>query len=765
MPTLLSRCHVRQVTVGRLLCDTYLSAQELLHESTYTLNHLAKTLFQMERKDVDPESLPHYFLDSNSILSVVQHSLQDAQLIQSIMTRLQILPLTLQLTCLAGYLWGRTLKGQRAERNEYLLLHEFHKRKYLVPEKIRDKSLTKGKSKYSGGLVLEPKRGLYDSFILLLDFNSLYPSIIQEYNLCFTTMDWTRNDEVDPTCEAGILPKVISSLIERRRAVKKILKTETSLIKKQELDIRQQALKLTANSMYGCLGFSHSRFYAQTIAAKITSTGRDTLCRTVDIARDELGLDVIYGDTDSIMINTLIPGTNLQDLPKVMALGNKVKQKVNQLYQLLELEVDGYFQSMLLLKKKKYAALTIQMQKDGSVKIDKEIKGLDMVRRDWCALSKECGEFCLNQILSGKEREVVVQSIEEYLRQSSQDMRDEKLPLEKFIITKGLSKHPNDYPDAKSLPHVIVAKSMLQANKPVSTGDFIPYVICAAQEDEIKQTAAERARHPEEIQRSNGALKPDVEWYLSQQILPPISRLCDPVDGLSHASLASQLGIESTSHSYTRSVVTDEKLVDYTPASSLPDNERFQFVEKLCVQCKSCGTEQEVRGAFDVDNDQNVSSALNCTNVACQQPEHFGYGDDLYVALANSYDKLYRTSVQQYYNRTFECNDPSCKLQTRQISVAGTRCCLARGCDGTMHPLYTEEQLYTQLKYLVSLFDIYHVCPTTKLTAQQVQSHLSPKDVALAQRLHQIGQSFLKQCAYNYVPPSIFQTLFPTTKK
>ena len=151
MPTLLSRCHVRQVTVGRLLCDTYLSAQELLHESTYTLNHLAKTLFQMERKDVDPESLPHYFLDSNSILSVVQHSLQDAQLIQSIMTRLQILPLTLQLTCLAGYLWGRTLKGQRAERNEYLLLHEFHKRKYLVPEKIRDKSLTKGKSKYSGG--------------------------------------------------------------------------------------------------------------------------------------------------------------------------------------------------------------------------------------------------------------------------------------------------------------------------------------------------------------------------------------------------------------------------------------------------------------------------------------------------------------------------------------------------------------------------------------------------------------------------------------
>ena len=381
-------------------------------------------------------------------------------------------------------MWGRTLKGQPAEKNEYLILHEFHKCKYLVPEKIRHKSLTKGKSKYSGGLVLENKRGLYDSFILLLDFKSLYPFIIQEYNLCFTMMDWTRNDEANPMCEAGILPKLISSLIERRRAVKKILKTETSLIKKTRIGHLTASAEIDSQFHVRVFGIlSLVILCSNNCRQNYVHWYRDTLSRTVDIARDELELDVIYGDMDSIMINTLIPGTNLQDLPKVMALGNKVKQKVNQLYQLLELEVDGYFQSMLLLKKKKYAALTIQMQKDGSVKIDKEIKGLDMVLRDWCALSKECGEFCLNQILSGKEREVVVQSIEEYLRQSSQDMRDRKLPLEKFIITKGLSKHLNDYPDAKSLPHVIVAKSMLQANKPVSTGDFIPYVICAAQED------------------------------------------------------------------------------------------------------------------------------------------------------------------------------------------------------------------------------------------------------------------------------------------
>lgn len=68
------------------------------------------------------------------------------------------------------------------------------------------------------------------------------------------------------------------------------------------------ALKLTANSMYGCLGFSNSHFYAQPIAALITAMGRKTLQRTVTIAEKIVGLDVIYGDTDSIMINTRISG-------------------------------------------------------------------------------------------------------------------------------------------------------------------------------------------------------------------------------------------------------------------------------------------------------------------------------------------------------------------------------------------------------------------------------------------------------------------------
>jgi DNA polymerase alpha subunit A len=145
--------------------------------------------------------------------------------------------------------------------------------------------------------VLEPKKGLYDHYVLLLDFNSLYPSIVQEYNLCFTTVERVAplpDGTIPPPTlpeqgtEPGVLPRLIKSIVERRREVKRLLKSEKDPARQQQLDTRQKALKIMANSMYGCLGFHGSRFFARPIAELICTTGRATLQRTVDVAEGQV---------------------------------------------------------------------------------------------------------------------------------------------------------------------------------------------------------------------------------------------------------------------------------------------------------------------------------------------------------------------------------------------------------------------------------------------------------------------------------------------
>ena len=523
--------------------------------------------------------------------------------------------------------------------------------------------------------------------------------------------------------------------------------------------------------MYGCLGFSNSRFFAQPIAAMVTAMGRETLQRTVDLAQNEVGLDVIYGDTDSIMINTRI--NDESDISKVRELGERVKREVNRLYKTLELEIDGIFRSMLLLKKKKYAAKTVlDVLPNGEIKYGQELKGLDLVRRDWCVQSKDTGRYVTDQILSGQETEVVVQSIFNHLEELANKMRSGQLPLEKYIITKGLSKHPNDYPDGNSQPHVRVAKMMLKNNRPVNTGDHIPYVTAAPTEEEAAKgiSATERARHPEEILRSGGALKPDVEWYLANQILPPVARLCEPIEEASQQALAAKLGLDSTKYAnigHANSNLLDDEVVVYTPASSLPDEERFKTVEKFKLFCLACGVENEFPGVFkeelnEESSTKTLTSGLQCTNPNCIRPAFWGHTGhfECYARIANAITVWLRGLQTRYYEGLIRCDEPSCQLVTRQLSVC-SGVCLSRGCTGHPHSVNTERELHTHIKYLNSLFDVQHAsekCEAKKIYGRKtdILKSISKQDCAVFDELHRCAAESLESCAYNWINLSIW---------
>ncbi|TFK23220.1 DNA polymerase alpha catalytic subunit [Coprinopsis marcescibilis] len=761
---------------GRLVCDLASDAgKSTISSTTWSLTEMCSTQLGLERQDIDPDDTANYLDGSLSggakMMTFLQHCELDAHYQMAIAAKVQILPLTCQLTALAGNSWNKTLNGGRAERNEYILLHEFHRLKYICPDKTFGKksvpksipedeegggggdgsTKTKAKrDKYKGGLVFEPKRGLWDTYILVMDFNSLYPSIIQEYNIDFTTVESVEEDESGegkipdppPKQDLGVLPRLIANLVNRRKQVKSLMKDKNATSAKiLQYDIKQQALKLTANSMYGCLGFEYSRFYARPLAALTTFKGREILTRTRELA-ESLNLDVVYGDTDSVFVNS-----GVSDFAEALKISATFKKAVNDQYKLLEIDLDGVFQRLLLLQKKKYAALKVE---DGT-KTSVEVKGLDMKRREYCALSKDVSQYVLGRILSGDSTEDVVETIHEYLTTLAQSVRNGQIKPEDFIIFKRLGKNPEDYPDAKSQPHVQVALRMKAKGQSARSGDVISYIFCAGKtegDDAAKGSQADRAMHPDEVRRGGTDVKIDYEYYLAHQILPPIERLCDAIEGTDRARLAECLGLDP--NRYRNTTASEEKLFASLD-SQMSDVERFKETDPFKVRCRWCHATLN----FPVLNDRSVA-LLKASGVSCLSCEKPITGASLQVQLEGQI----RAHIAKYYEGWAVCDEQTCSNRTRSMGIYGRRC-LKAGCKGRVSFEYSDTKLYNQLRYYKYLFDKEKAINASKNspTQEEVLAVVGTQSQLLS-NLNDLVEKYLQQCGRRWVDlNSIFSVL------
>ncbi|RMD41830.1 hypothetical protein DV735_g3270, partial [Chaetothyriales sp. CBS 134920] len=719
----------RQLVAGRLMCDLAndMGKSLMTRCQQWSLTEMCDLYLgpSNRRREIDNEAaLNSWATTRDGLVNYITHCDADTFFIAALALKLQILPLTKVLTELAGNSWARTLTGTRAERNEYILLHEFHRNKYIYPDKIYGKARAKAevedeggeegngagskkKDKYKGGLVFPPDKGLYDKFILVMDFNSLYPSIIQEYNICFTTVDrpaTTGSDSEEKVPEVpidqpqGVLPKLIATLVSRRREVKKLMKDKGATAEQLALwDTKQMALKLTANSMYGCLGYTQSRFYARPLAMLTTSKGREILTDTKALVESHQ-LQVIYGDTDSVMVNT-----NVDNITDALKVGKEVKKAVNEKYRLLEIDIDNVFRRLLLHAKKKYAAINLS-EVDGKYVEKLEVKGLDMKRREYCALSKEASQHLLNEILSGNDAELVREKIHDYLRELSEKMRNNDIPTLKYVIYTKLGKNPKEYPSPESMPQVQVALRELARGKTVRVNDVMSYIVTMGTAETKSLPAPKRSYTPQDVMKADSGLVPDVEYYLYKQIFPPIERLCAPIPGTDSVRLADCLGLDTRKYQISSTSAANNQTNEISPLESqIPDSLRFQNATRLVLTCRSCKQQATFSGLLHLDSHRMfTTNGIVCPSESCGKPFST-------MTIVAQLESQIRSQTSKYYEGWLVCGDASCGNRTRQMSVRGRRCLgsdgKAENCEGKMEWEYSEKALYNQLVYWDGLWD------------------------------------------------------------
>ncbi len=436
-------------------------------------------------------------------LSLAAYNLEDCQLVWDIFEKTDLIKFSIERAQLTGLEMDRT--GGSVAAFDNLYLPRLHRKGYIAPN-IGD---YEGELSAPGGYVMDSKPGLHNS-VLVLDYKSLYPSIIRTFKVdpyARVAAEQMSSDQTIPGFDGvsfskteNILPDIIADLWQARDQAKQEKNAALS-----------QAIKIIMNSFYGVLGTSGCRVHDSRLTSSITKRGHKIILQTVELIQ-QAGYEVIYGDTDSVFVSL----QDRVDNKQASEIGQKLVSLINKYWieQLsseyaitcyLEMEFETHFQQFFMPtvrgseqgSKKRYAGLVEDAA--GHRKII--YKGLETVRTDWTELAREFQQNLYQRVFDGDAYESYILDTVDSLFKGEFDNQ--------LIYRKRLRKKLSEY--VKNVPPhaqaAIKAEALFKENNQPSryrNKSWIEYVITVS--------------GAETLECQNSRL--DYEHYVDKQLTP-----------------------------------------------------------------------------------------------------------------------------------------------------------------------------------------------------------------------------------------------------
>lgn len=519
-------------------------------------------------------------------------------------------------------------------------------------------------------LVMEPESAFYKSPLLVLDFQSLYPSIMSGYNYCYSTMmgrvrelDGTKrtlgvtNFELksellkklrDDICIApngviyakehlrkSTLSKMLSEILEIRFMIKKTISdlgSDHQALKKL-LESKQLALKLLANVTYGYTSASFSgRMPCSDLADSIVQTGRETLEKAVKMIESTAswGAKVVYGDTDSLFV--YLPGKTKEDAFRI---GAEISNSITASNpKPITLKFEKVYFPCILLSKKRYVGYSYLSSSQLNPHFD--AKGIETVRRDGTPAQQKVVENALRILFETKD----LSKVKNYVVDTFTKIRSGNISIQDFCFAKEI-KLGHYKSESTMPPGAVVAKRLKKQDSRAEPQykERLSYLVVKGKSGQILR---ERCVSVSEY-FSNDHFALDAEYYITKTLIPPLDRLFNIV------------GISVSDWNQEGPMFVEGSIKPYTGADNIPTSTRCKACEQNTVSgdsylCDNCVSNEKMAASKLIIKIQASASKLKVLNDICRICSR-QYTGDMGLLSSNNALKCVSYDCPNYYSK------------------------------------------------------------------------------------------------------------------